>query len=261
MGEKMIYTVEEKYSEILEDALELSNTCSILEPADESLTFARSVGYLSRLKNIDKDISVIVPYDMTRRLMNELPKNINVHVLEEGDSIEYVFTYIHNMVNKDKDPKENIIGDNVNIHESVIFGVHGNTYCTCPDGSKLNLKHMGNIIVEDNVDVEALSIVHRAGMTSTIIGEGSKVCVKCNVGHNCIIGKRTFLAPGVLLGGGTEIGDNCYLWQGVITKSNVKIGDKVIVGAGSVVLNDLIEPGIYVGTPAKYIKPYDETLR
>jgi len=256
-----MYTVEDKYSEILEDAFELDKTSSILEPVDESLTFARSVGYLSRLKNIAKAISVIVPYDMDKQLMNELPKNINVHVLEKGDNIEYVFTYIHNMVNKYKAPKENIIGDDVNIHESVIFGVHGNTYCICPDGSKLNLKHMGNIIVEDYVDIEALSIVHRAGMTSTIIGEGSKVCVKCNIGHNCIIGKRTFLAPGVLLGGGTEVGDNCYLWQGVITRSNVKIGDKVIVGVGSVVLNDLIEPGIYFGTPAKYIKAYDESLR
>jgi serine acetyltransferase len=261
MGEKMIYTVEDKYREILEDALELSNTCSILEPADESLTFARSVDYLSRLRNTDKDISVIVPYDMDKQLMNELPKNINVHVLEKGDSIEYVFTYIHNMINKYKAPKENIIGDDVNIHESVIFGVHGNTYCVCPDGSKLNLKHMGNIIVEDYVDIEALSIVHRSGMTSTIIGEGSKVCVKCNVGHNCIIGKRTFLAPGVLLGGGTEIGDNCYLWQGVITRSNIKICSNVVVGAGSLVLGDITEPGTYFGSPAKYVKSYDGSLR
>jgi len=256
-----MYIVEDKYSEILEDVFELTQTSSILDPVNNSLTFARSAEYLSQLKNTDKYISVIVPYDMDKLLINELPKNINVHVLEKGDSIEYVFTYIHNMINKYKAPKENIIGDDVNIHESVIFGVHGNTYCVCPDGSKLNLKHMGNIIVEDNVDIEALSIVHRAGMTSTIIGEGSKVCVKCNVGHNCIIGKRTFLAPGVLLGGGTEVGDNCYLWQGVITRSNVKIGDKVIVGAGSVVLNDLLEPGIYFGTPAKYIKPYNESLR
>ena len=256
-----MYTVEKKYSEIYEKAFELGKTSSILEPENDSLTFARSPGYLSLLRKTDKTISVIVPYNMDTQIINELPRSVTVYLLEEGDNIEYVFTYIHNQVNEYKEHKPHVIGNNVNIHDSVVFGVHGNTYCVCPDGSKLNLKHMGNIVVEDNVDIEALSIVHRAGMTSTIIGEGSKVCVKCNVGHNCIIGKRTFLAPGVLLGGGTEVGDNCYLWQGVITRSNIKIGDRIIVGAGSVVLHDLEKPGIYFGTPAKYVKEYDESLR
>lgn len=253
--------IEKKYFDLFEKALNLNNTCSILEPINNSLTFARNNKYLSYLKNCFKTLLVIVPYNIGVDIIKILPNNIKLYFLEKEDNIEYVFTYLHNYINKDKEPKLNIIGKNVNIHESVIFGIHGNTYCVCPDGSKMNMKHMGNIVVEDNVDIEALSVVHRAGMTSTIIGEGTKICVKCNIGHNCIVGKRSFLAPGVLLGGGTTIGNNCYIWQGVITRSNIKIGDNIIVGAGSVVLNDLITPGIYFGTPAKYIKEYDETLR
>ena len=249
--------VEKKYAELLK----LDKTSSVLDPMDGSLTFARSASYLKILNKTDLNLDVVVPYNIDEEVIKNLPENIKVHVIDESDNIEYIFTYVHNIINENKEPKENIIGKNVNIHESVVFGVHGNTYCRCPDGSMINLKHMGNIIVEDNVDIEALSIVHRAGMTSTIIGEGTKVCVKCNIGHNCIIGKRSFIAPGVLLGGGCTIGDYCYIWQGVITRSNVSICDKVIIGAGSLVLNDITKPGTYFGSPAKYVKPYDGSLR
>ena len=249
--------VEEKYIELLK----LNKTSSVLEPVDNSLTFARSSNYLAQLNETSLHLDVVVPNDMDKEVIEKLPENVKVHVMAKDESVEYIFTYIHNVINKTKEPKEDIIGNNVNIHESVVFGVHGNTYCRCPDGSMINLKHMGNIIVEDNVDIEALSIVHRAGMSSTIIGEGTKVCVKCNIGHNCIVGKRTFIAPGVLLGGGTTVGDYCYIWQGVITRSNVSICDKVVVGAGSLVLNDITKSGVYFGNPAKYVKPYDGSLR
>lgn len=253
--------VEDKYIDILNIGLMLGKTSSILDPKDSSLTFARSEYYLKKAASINKRLEIIVPNDMDDGLIAQLSDNIRAHKLDSKDNIEYIFTYIHNKINENKEAKPNIIGKNCNIHETAIIGVHGNTYCVCPDGSKLDLKHMGNVIIEDNVDIEALSIVHRAGMTSTIIGEGSKVCVKCNIGHNCVIGKRTFIAPGVLLGGGTEIGDYCYIWQGVITRSNISICDKVVIGAGSLVMKDITKSGVYFGSPAKYMKPYDEKLR
>lgn len=252
----------EKYKNtILLKALFLNKTSSILEPVNDSFTFARNNKYLSLLKNCDKNLFVIVPYNIDKNIIKKLPKNIDTYILNKTDNIEYIFTYIHNIINEEKSPKKNIIGSNVNIHPTAIIGVHGNTYCVCPDQSKINLKHMGNVIIEDNVDIEAYSIIHRAGMISTIIKEGTKILVKCNIGHNCIIGKNVLIAPGVLLGGGTEIGNNCYIWQGVITRSNIKICNNVIIGAGSLVMEDINNPGVYFGNPIKYIKPYNEGLR
>jgi|WetSurSiteA1Bulk_404760.scaffolds.fasta_scaffold00522_15 acetyltransferase-like isoleucine patch superfamily enzyme len=254
--------IEQRYSSVLEIGLELGKTCSALQLEDNCLTFARSEKYLKSIGETEKEnVHVIIPESLKFAAIEILPDTITTHLVKKEDNIEYVFTYIHNEINKDRDPKPNVIGKNVNIHPTTVIGVHGNTYCVCPDGSKLNMKHMGNVVIEDNVDVEALCVVHRAGMTSTIIGEGSKVCVKVNFGHNCICGKRNFIAPGVLLGGGTEIGDNCYIWQGVITRSNIKICSNVIIGAGSLVLNDITKPGVYFGSPAKFVKEYDETLR
>jgi len=253
--------VEDKYKPLLSKSLFLNKTSSILEPVNNSLTFARNDKYLSSLKTYNENIYVIIPNNLNKKLVKSLPQNISIYKIDEKDNIEYVFTYIHNLINENQTPKKDIIGKNVSIHHSALIGVTGNTYCTCPDGSKLNLKHMGNVVIENNVDIEAQTIVHRAGMTSTIIREGSKICVKCNIGHNCIIGKRTFIAPGVLLGGGTEVGDNCYIWQGVITRSNIKICDNVIIGMGSLVMKDINKPGIYYGNPIKFVKPYNEGLR
>ena len=253
--------VETFYKHILEAGLNYGKTCSILDLKNNSLTFARNTKYLLKAMSTIKNIGIIILSYVDIYVLENLPDNIKVFPIDERDNIEYIFTYIHNEINKDKELPPNIIGKHCNIHETAIIGVHGNTYCRCPDGSMMNLKHMGNVVIEDNVDVEALSIVHRGGMSSTIIGEGSKICVKCNIGHNCIIGKRTFIAPGVLLGGGTKIGNYCYIWQGVITRSNISICDKVIIGADSLVLNDITESGIYYGNPVKYAKPYDGSLR
>lgn len=253
--------VEKKYKKLWEKAHELGKTSSILDVEDGTLTFARTDEHLKYLEKTDKLVHVVVPNNISMSSIERLPKNIVVHILNPEDDIQYVFTYLHNDVNKDRDPKTNFIGKRVNIHPKAIIGVHGNTYCTGPDGNRINFKHMGNVVIGNDVDVEALSIVHRAGMGSTIIRDGAKICVKCNIGHNCTVGERTIVAPGVLLGGGSVIGSDCYIWQGVIIRGHISICDRVIIGAGSIVLKNITDSGVYFGSPAKYIKPYEPSLR
>jgi UDP-3-O-[3-hydroxymyristoyl] glucosamine N-acyltransferase len=179
----------------------------------------------------------------------------------ENENVPYVFATIHNRINRDRERQSDIISSSSYIHPSAIIGVHGNTYYDSVNGNRISLKHMGNVVIEDNVDIEALSIVHCAGLDSTIVSKGTKVCVMCNVGHNCYVGENTILAPGVKLGGHSYIGNNCYLWQNVVIRSGVSICDEVMVGANSYVHNDITKPGVYFGTPAKYVKPYDKELR
>jgi UDP-3-O-[3-hydroxymyristoyl] glucosamine N-acyltransferase len=173
-----------------------------------------------------------------------------------------VFTKIHNEINKNRTRKLDVIDPSAYIHETAVIGVHGNTYFDNKDCTdRIGLKHIGNVVIESNVDIEALSIVHCAGIDSTIIKKGVKVCVMCNVGHNCYVGENTILAPGVKLGGHSVIGKNCYLWQNVVIRSGVNICDNVMVGANSYVHDDIKESGVYFGTPAVYVKPYDKEIR
>ncbi len=147
------------------------------------------------------------------------------------------------------------------IHETAVIGVPGNNIMKRPDGRIINMKHMGNVVIEDYAEVQALSVVHRSVFGSTIIRKNAQVFAKVNIGHNCDIGEGTIVCPGTTLAGSTTVGKNCYIWQGVLTRSNVSICDNVIIGAGSIVLKDIYEPGVYFGSPVKYIKPYSEDLR
>lgn len=253
--------VEEKYPHLLELALELGKTCSILYPEDKAFTFSRNNKYLMNLMNIrNKEIWVVVPYDTNRSLLNELPDNIYTYVLDEEDNIEYVWTYIHNEVNKDREPAPVIIGEDCRIHPTAIIGLYGNTYAKAPDGSRLHLKEIGGVQIGDRVDVEAYSIVHKSCFGNTVVGNDVKICVMCNIGHNTKVGDRTYIAPGVKLGGGTQIGEDCFIWQGVITHSQVRICDRVMVGNGSYVHKSITKPGVYVGSPARWVKSFDQNL-
>jgi UDP-3-O-[3-hydroxymyristoyl] glucosamine N-acyltransferase len=152
------------------------------------------------------------------------------------------------------------MGDDCDISEHSIIGLHGNTYAKTPEGYRLHLKEIGGVRIGDRVTIAAHSIVHRSCFGDTVVEDDVIVCVKCNIGHNTKVGARTYIAPGVLLGGGTQIGSDCFIWQGVITHSQIKICDKVMVGNNSYVHRDITESGIYAGSPAKYIKPFDEKV-
>jgi len=252
--------IGEKYKHILDLAMELGKTCSIFNPVDKALTFARNHQYLYNLLDVtDKEVWVLLPYFIGRELINKLPENIYPYIIDEGDNIEYVWTSIHNIVNADVKPDISI-GKDCNIHETAIIGVHGNTYAIAPDGTRVHLKEIGGVEIGDRVDIEAYSIVHRSCFGNTIIEDDVKVCVQCNIGHNTKIGHNTYIAPGVKLGGGTQIGANCFIWQNVVTHSQIKICDKVMVGNASYVHRDITESGIYVGSPAKYVKRFDEKV-
>jgi UDP-3-O-[3-hydroxymyristoyl] glucosamine N-acyltransferase len=232
-------------------------TCSIFHPVDNHITFSKTEKNLKYIKGFQGRLLVLVPYDI------ECFNNPNIRFYRiEDENVTYVFAKIHNEINKNRARKTDIIHPSAYIHETAIIGIHGNTYIDNKNGTdRINLKHIGNVIIEDNVDIEALSIVHRAGMDSTIIKSGVKLGVMCKIGHNCYIGKNTILAAGVKLGGHVTVGENCYLWQNVVTRGNINICDNVIIGANSYVHNDIKEPGVYFGTPAVYIKPYDKNIR
>jgi acetyltransferase-like isoleucine patch superfamily enzyme len=254
--------VEDKYYSILDSALTIGKTCSIMYPEDNSFTFARNMHYLMPLLNVDLRLDVVThEYLADWAEIKNFSKRISFHSVLNEDNLEYVYTYIHNMINKDKQPAPNIIGNNCEIHETAIIGLRGNTFAFCPDGSRIRLIEVGNVVIGDDVDIDAYSTVHRSCMNSTVIGNGTKICAQVNIGHNCIIGERNLISAGVRLAGETTVGNDCFIWQGVITRNRVKICDNVMIGAGSLVLNDITKPGVYFGSPAKYVKPFNPDLR
>jgi sugar O-acyltransferase (sialic acid O-acetyltransferase NeuD family) len=106
--------------------------------------------------------------------------------------------------------------------------------------SEFNHLGIGNIIAAGSV------------LTCNIkIGNHSHFNLNSTIGHDCIIGDFFTSAPGVNLSGNCKIGDSVYLGANSCVKEGIKICNNVIVGMGSVVVKDILKPGVYVGNPAK----------
>lgn len=86
------------------------------------------------------------------------------------------------------------------------------------------------------------------------IGNYSIVNTNASVDHDCIIGNYCHIAPGSSLSGGITIGDECLLGTGSSIIQGVEISSNCVIGAGSVVITNCLEPGTYVGVPARKIK-------
>ena len=250
--------IEEKYPELWKKANKIKNTCSVYDIKHNSLTFAKTLFNLELTFESDKTVDVITPYWLRGK---DIPKNVTIHTIQEDDNVKDIFIELHNMINEYNEPEENIISNKAVVDPTAVIGVPGNNIMKRSDGRIINMKHMGNVVIEEYAEVQALSVVHRSVFGSTIIRRNAQIFAKVNIGHNCVVGESTIICPGTLLAGGTKVGKNCYIWQGVITRSNISICDNAIIGAGSIVLKDITEPGVYFGSPVKYIKPYSEDLR
>ena len=99
-------------------------------------------------------------------------------------------------------------------------------------------------VIQDMANVSAESV----------IGKFVKLNTMCNVMHNSKIGDFSTVAPNAVILGYVEIGKYCYIGSNATVLPNISICDNVIVGAGSVVTKNIIISGIYVGTPARFVK-------
>jgi UDP-3-O-[3-hydroxymyristoyl] glucosamine N-acyltransferase len=106
------------------------------------------------------------------------------------------------------------------------------------------------VVIEDFVEIQANSAVDRGTLSSTFIGQGTKIDNFVQIGHNCRIGKHCILCAQVGLAGSTILGDYVYLAGQVGVAGHLKIGDRAMVGAQSGITNDIPADARYWGSPA-----------
>lgn len=144
---------------------------------------------------------------------------------------------------------DSIIGDNCIIHAGCVIGADGFGFLF-HDGKQIKIPQVGNVIIENNVEIGANSTIDRATLSSTVIGEGTKIDNLVQVGHNCKIGNNSILCAQVGLAGSTIIGDVVYLGGQVGVGGHLTINNYAMIGAQSGVSNDVPEKAKYFGTPA-----------
>ena len=143
-----------------------------------------------------------------------------------------------------------VIGNNVIIHAGAVIGADGFGY-KFRDGQHVKVPHVGNVVIEDNVEIGANTCIDRGALGSTRIGWGSKIDNLVQLGHNNEVGKNVIICGQCGISGSCEIGDGAILAGSVGVADHVKIGSRAVVMARSGVSQD-IEPGAQVwGSPAK----------
>ncbi|MGB9766496.1 MAG: UDP-3-O-(3-hydroxymyristoyl)glucosamine N-acyltransferase [Sulfurihydrogenibium sp.] len=140
--------------------------------------------------------------------------------------------------------KDTKIGNNVIIHSGAVIAADGFGYYQ--DGKeRKKIKHVGKVIIEDDVEIGANTTIDRALVDETIIKKGTKIDNLVMVAHNCQIGENSILVSQVGIAGSCKIGNNVILAGQVGVADHITITDNVIITAKSGVGSDITESGIY----------------
>ncbi len=144
-----------------------------------------------------------------------------------------------------------VIGSNCIFHAGVVIG--GDGFGFVPDENNVYSKvpQLGNVVIEDNVEIGANTTIDRATMGSTIIRKGVKLDNLIMVAHNVEIGKNTVVAGQSGMAGTTKIGDDCQLAGQVGLGGHLTIANKVKIGAQSGIISNIRQEGaVLMGSPA-----------
>jgi len=142
-----------------------------------------------------------------------------------------------------------ILKDNIIIHSGCVIGADGFGYLF-HNGIHNKVPQVGNVIIEDDVEIGANSAIDRATLGSTIIGKGTKIDNLVQVGHNCKIDENSILCAQTGLAGSTIIGKTVYLAGQVGVAGHLKIDDGAMIGAQSGVTNNVPKGAKLFGSPA-----------
>jgi UDP-3-O-[3-hydroxymyristoyl] glucosamine N-acyltransferase len=145
---------------------------------------------------------------------------------------------------------ETEIGNNCTIHSGTIIGSDGFGFAPKEDGTYDKVPQIGNVIIEDNVEIGACSTIDRATLGSTIIRKGVKLDNQIQVAHNVEIGENTVIAAQTGIAGSTKIGKNCMIGGQVGIAGHLTIGDGVRIQAQAGIAKSLKDGETVQGTPA-----------
>ena len=143
-----------------------------------------------------------------------------------------------------------VIGKDCILHAGVVIGSDGFGFEPDANGVNQKLPQIGNVIIEDDVEIGANTSVDRAMMGSTIIRRNAKLDNLVQVAHNVEIGESTFMCAQVGVAGSTKVGGHCILAGQVGVAGHINIADNCIFGAQSGIANNVKKSGMYQGSPA-----------
>ena len=144
-----------------------------------------------------------------------------------------------------------VVGDGCIIHAGAVIGADGFGFAPQADGTYAKIPQLGNVVLENGVEIGAGTCIDRATMGSTVIRSGVKIDNLCQIGHNVEIGENTVISAESGVAGSTRIGKNCIIAGQCGIADHLEIADNTTIGAQSGIMSNISEPGrTYFGYPA-----------
>ena len=152
-----------------------------------------------------------------------------------------------------------VIGNNCIIHSGAVIGSDG--FGFAPEGETYKkIPQVGNVVIEDDVEIGANSAIDRSVMGSTIIAKGVKIDNLVQIAHNVEVGENTIIISQVGIAGSTKIGKHCVFAGQVGVSGHLKIGDNVTFGPQAGVIANTKDNETLLGSPPinpkQYFKSY-----
>jgi UDP-3-O-[3-hydroxymyristoyl] glucosamine N-acyltransferase len=152
---------------------------------------------------------------------------------------------------------DNVIGKNVTIHSGVVIGADGFGFAPQGDNNYQKVAQIGNVVIEDHVEIGANTAIDRATLGSTIIRKGVKLDNLIQIAHNVEVGENTVIASQSGVAGSTHLGKNMMIGGQVGIIGHLKIADGVKIAAQSGIGQNIEkENEIVQGSPAFNVSDY-----
>jgi UDP-3-O-[3-hydroxymyristoyl] glucosamine N-acyltransferase len=142
------------------------------------------------------------------------------------------------------------IGSSCIIHSGAVVGADGFGFAPNPDGTYTKIEQIGNVIIENNVEIGANTAIDRATMGSTIVRTGVKLDNLIQIAHNDDIGENTVMAAQVGIAGSTIVGKNCAIGGQAAITGHITVGEGSKIGPKSGVMSSVKPNSVLLGAPA-----------
>ena len=147
------------------------------------------------------------------------------------------------------------IGNRVTLHSGAVIGADGFGFAPTAEGYS-KIPQIGNVVIDDDVEIGANTCVDRSTMGSTHIGKGVKLDNLVQVAHNCEVGANTVMSAQAGMAGSTKIGEWCMAGGQAGFSGHIKVADKSFIGAQCGVIGNTKSGEQLIGSPAMDAKEY-----
>lgn len=147
-----------------------------------------------------------------------------------------------------------IIGNNFLCNENAVIGNNSFTIAEDTLGNRLRIPALGNVVIENNVEVGACDNIARGTCGSTILEDNVKLDALVHIGHEAHISKNTEITAGATIGGFVVMGEQSFVGVGAQIKNRLDVGKGSVIGMGATVIRNIDKEITVIGNPAKPLK-------